>query len=1063
MSYNPFADVPDMNWSATNPFAKIPDSSNGRNPTHSSNPFGNPEPKKANRDTKKLERALSNPSGDNAKQGGAGHRPKVDRDQAAAKRAPRDLTGGTSGANNSNASTTSQEQAKKLSEGTARKQQFESHDTNPFGASTTSGGGKSQAGIRHTIDSSGSGYSSSMNNTNGRANTSSKYDDGSNPFGRSYSETALNLATGGNSTGGTTSGGNARMPNQNGPRPSSEKLQGELVHSLSANARPGSPDKKQRLMEKREMLRQHELANRQRSEPRVPEKTPDRVTLMEADLSQEALMRQKKEQLRKQQEERERERSVDRSASPADLRMGERLPTTGGSNYSNVSVNPYERNLTSNGAHYGQQQQSSLPPVMPLVFSLESEKEKEAALQQKRKEKARLREERERLQQQQLSQSDSKKHTPSHTPPIGRHVVDNTSSVSKQSKGEGTVVNKKSLNPFDEGYQQQQATSNGGKFVEMIFPEDQGKRSGVTTTTTTTNAKKSSAKGSVNGAESFSSAVAQPNSEKELAAKKAAKLQQKQHQALLQQQLQQSNQRSQQGLVVEEKIDEEARRRLQKQREKEQLQRQQEEVNRNMLKQASSNATSDDERESPIDVQERIIAYKDRTIEKTKRQLFAGSGKDAEEIAAMEVELAARLSALPEPAITQLSLLSFSEQKKKPAGADPISQTAVNAPLPTSEMSAQQLVSSYDNASRENAQQQAQQQEVRCQSRTIPVFHSTTVPTTNANPLSLLSSTLSAPLLNSSEVLIRVKACGVSHLDRTLLKQCLGSDQSPLGVLLSALVPFPIVPGFEVSGVVASAGKDTDAYPVGTEVVGLLPLDQDGACAEYVTTNICNIVAKPTSVDHSAACSVLGAGLKSYYAIHCKFRVRAGDSILILNGGTAMGIIAIQLALELQAIVFATVETETHRELLTNLFGKDVHIIDVATTNLCRAIMTETGGIGVDYLLESELSSVTLSASEVAQLVAPLGTWGLSRDIQIDPPVSAILLLKGISVTFLFNQAWSFFRTQQGRLLHILAELMKKLETGKLKPHFQTFPLTQLEEAINALDHTTTGSVVIAI
>jgi hypothetical protein len=41
-----------------------------------------------------------------------------------------------------------------------------------------------------------------------------------------------------------------------------------------------------------------------------------------------------------------------------------------------------------------------------------------------------------------------------------------------------------------------------------------------------------------------------------------------------------------------------------------------------------------------------------------------------------------------------------------------------------------------------------------------------------------------------------------------------------------------------------------------------------------------------------------------------------------------MGLLAIQLALELQAIVFATVETESQFTYLTQLFGKDGTFMD---------------------------------------------------------------------------------------------------------------------------------------
>jgi hypothetical protein len=329
---------------------------------------------------------------------------------------------------------------------------------------------------------------------------------------------------------------------------------------MSANVRPGSPDKKQRLMEKREMLRQQELANRQRSEQRPAEtKVSDRLMMMENDLQQQtqqdALLRQKKEQLKRQQDEKERERiggqgnGMERTMG---LRMGERPAS---------NVQP-------------------LPPIQPLHFSLEGEKEQQllAQQQQKRKEKEARRAEREKLLQQQSGQETKKNAAP---PPLlgARTLVggDPPTAIAMMSKAKSeTVTGKKTLNPFDDEYGRESV--GGDRGVEMIFPEDQA-RNGNKSQTSMVRSANDSAFSSPNAEKGIS---APTEREREMAARKA-KQQEREKVNNYPNNNNSNNFNASSSNKTNVAQDDETRKRLQKQREKEQLQRQQDEVNRNML------------------------------------------------------------------------------------------------------------------------------------------------------------------------------------------------------------------------------------------------------------------------------------------------------------------------------------------------------------------------------------------------------------------------------------------------------------------------------------------------
>jgi NADPH:quinone reductase-like Zn-dependent oxidoreductase len=108
------------------------------------------------------------------------------------------------------------------------------------------------------------------------------------------------------------------------------------------------------------------------------------------------------------------------------------------------------------------------------------------------------------------------------------------------------------------------------------------------------------------------------------------------------------------------------------------------------------------------------------------------------------------------------------------------------------------------------------------------------------------------PEVAADEVLIRVHAAGVNPLD---WKVRAGYAKNFLPHQL------PLIPGWDVSGVVDTVGTGVADFKVGEAVYGLLDITRDGAYAEYVTTRVRHIAHKPVSVDHVQAAGVPLAAL----------------------------------------------------------------------------------------------------------------------------------------------------------------------------------------------------------
>ncbi|XP_064413158.1 quinone oxidoreductase-like protein 1 isoform X2 [Latimeria chalumnae] len=286
-------------------------------------------------------------------------------------------------------------------------------------------------------------------------------------------------------------------------------------------------------------------------------------------------------------------------------------------------------------------------------------------------------------------------------------------------------------------------------------------------------------------------------------------------------------------------------------------------------------------------------------------------------------------------------------------------------------------------------------------------------------------------------VKVQVKACALSHVDTKLLSVL---------QLQKKLIPV----GREIAGIVLDVGPKVTFFQSDDEVVGILPLDSEesGLC-DIVLIHEHNLVHKPEKVTWVEAAGTMRDGLRSYTALHSLAHITAGNTVLVVDGASPFGTIAIQLAHHVGARVIATAHSTEDKTHLEGLRPKVARVINVSDgkADLVECCLEETGGLGVDIVLdagvrlyskedESTNKSLLLPHKhDIITLLAVGSHWVTTEEnLQLDPPDSCSLFLKGATVAFLNDEVWNLSSMLQGKYLHILKDVMEKLSNEIFRP-----------------------------
>ncbi|WP_460925453.1 NADP-dependent oxidoreductase [Pontibacter brevis] len=292
--------------------------------------------------------------------------------------------------------------------------------------------------------------------------------------------------------------------------------------------------------------------------------------------------------------------------------------------------------------------------------------------------------------------------------------------------------------------------------------------------------------------------------------------------------------------------------------------------------------------------------------------------------------------------------------------------------------------------------------------------------------------TVDVPELQEGEVLVRIKAAGVNPVD-TAVREGYLKDYLPY--------EFPVIPGWDVAGVVEDRGFSARRFNVGDEVYAYArrPLVKYGTFAEYIVIPESYFARKPQNLSFEEAAGIPLVGLTAYQSLYDAGNLQENQTVLILGASGGVGSLAIQLAKERGATV-VSVASEKNHAFMKEL-GAD-HTVDYKNNHVGNAVK-ELFPDGVDLIFDC------VSGETLEQSLPALKERGTLVSI----------LNHGENIDKSINFHYVFVEPNAKQLEH----LQELAESGKLKVHVSnTYSLEETAEAMQQIQTLhTTGKIVI--
>jgi NADPH:quinone reductase-like Zn-dependent oxidoreductase len=326
----------------------------------------------------------------------------------------------------------------------------------------------------------------------------------------------------------------------------------------------------------------------------------------------------------------------------------------------------------------------------------------------------------------------------------------------------------------------------------------------------------------------------------------------------------------------------------------------------------------------------------------------------------------------------------------------------------------------------------------------------------------LESLQLPEPRVGARDVLIRVKAVALNHLDIWVRKGWPGLSLS-----------FPHVLGSDIAGVVERVGAEVTDLSPGAEVV-VNPGLSCGACerclsgednlcrsyriigehcaggyAELVSVPRQNVLPKPRGISFEEAACLPLTFLTAWTMLVRRAQLRPGETVLVQAAGSGVGSAAVQIAKLLGAKVIATASSEA-KLAKANALGADA-LIDYSKQDFLAEVKKLTQRKLVDVVFEHVGGETFEKSVACLPYGGRLVTCGASSGHEVSLDLR-VLFYKRISLL-------GSTMGSKGDLFRIL----QLVEEGRLRPVLdRSVPLEEARKAHQLLeDRAQFGNVVL--
>jgi NADPH:quinone reductase-like Zn-dependent oxidoreductase len=220
------------------------------------------------------------------------------------------------------------------------------------------------------------------------------------------------------------------------------------------------------------------------------------------------------------------------------------------------------------------------------------------------------------------------------------------------------------------------------------------------------------------------------------------------------------------------------------------------------------------------------------------------------------------------------------------------------------------------------------------------------------------------PAIGPADVLVRVRACALNHLDLFVREGLPGFR-----------LPLPFWTGCDIAGEVAQVGAAVREIAVGDRVAvnpnlhcgrcefcekgeqslcvtyGILGEHVQGGLAEYVKVAADKVLKLPAHVKYADAAAFILVNMTAWRMLVTQARLRAGEDLLVIGVGGGVSSTAVQIGKLCGARVWVTSSSDDKLARAREL-GAD-ECINYGREDWARLVWEKTGKRGVDVVLEN--------------------------------------------------------------------------------------------------------------